>query len=1331
MAVVSDIEIRLRADIAKLQQDMDAARRSVGGAMDGITKMAKTAGLALAGLAAGLSIGAFAGWIKGAIDATDVVSDLSQKTGVAIKDIAGLQLWFQKGGMEAGAFESSMVKLSKNIAEGGEAFDRLGIKTKDANGQLRSNVSVLLETADKFSGLQDGTLKTSLAMEIFGKTGADLLPMLNEGSEGLQKMNDMATKLGITFDEKTVNAAGDFNDTMDFLGLASQGVARQIAAQLLPTLNSLAGTFLETATKGGMVTKVADGIGFALKGLYTIGVGIVTVFTTVGNTLGAAMAQVVAILKGEFSTAAQIGREWQQDTKDGWSDAAKTISDAWSGAGGETVAALASMSKTSTVVADKVDKEAKKQIESYNALIGAIREKVRESAAEAAGMQALNDAQKMAIKLDEDIAAGKVNLTKAQEAAVRSKIAEYAANLELIDSQKEFKAMGDELAKLDAARVAENKKLVDGAREEAEAQENLVLTFGMTKAAIAQLEVARLEDQLAQKDSNNLTYEEIETLKQLIFYKKRAAEATASGEMQEKQRDDAKAAAAEQIKFWESIDKTAHDTFVSIMDGGKGAAQRLKDTFKNVFFDWLYQMTLKKWIVNLQPEIGAVGSSLGGSNGLSGLSGLSNLLGNGSGSLASVLSQGIQKGFDSLGLSMGSGAPGSLAQYAGAAGSIAAGYGLGSSANSMISGQYSVGGSSIQKIATAAASAYFGPIGGAVTGAVLGLVNRAFGRGPKTTTAQGIEGTFGADSFSGNSFNDWIKKGGWFRSDKKGTDTAALGADQAGALNTTYKAIKDATSLFATALGQSTDTITGYTKAIKLTLTGDATKDQQLLADLFADMGDELATRVLPSIAQFIRDGETASTTLQRLATEFQTVDAVLATLGVSSQEAFGAVGIVSLEARTRLVELTGGIEALAQQTSFFAENFMTDAERITPVQKALNEQLAALGLAGITTAEQYKAAVMNLATSGGLATEAGAKLLALGPSFKAVTDYMEQTKAAADELARSQTQIARDAVGEAFNALQRSINSRKAGITTAFNEVMAGIENSITDASGRLGNLEGLSSLLNGTRAGAVAGPDRAAGQAQILAALAIAKASGILPTADSLQSALQAVSQDAQDQFSSFVDYQRDALLTQNSIEELSGLTETEMSVAKQQLQVLQDQKSATQNAYDEQIARLDGIMISAQLQLDAINGVNVSIVSLREALMAFNNAASAAYQNPGVAAGPSAAEGKIEALYQSVFGRNSDAGGLSYYSNLLRGGTSLSDIEAGLRNSEEYRSQSHVYSSQQSGTMAATSTDTGARFEAMETSLNEIAAATTQFARQFNQVSAGGNALATETL
>jgi len=76
---VGQLTIEMAANIARLEKDMRAARKSVDQAMGGIQKSAQFAMNALSGIAVGLSVNAFAGWIKSAIDAMDKTEELSQK----------------------------------------------------------------------------------------------------------------------------------------------------------------------------------------------------------------------------------------------------------------------------------------------------------------------------------------------------------------------------------------------------------------------------------------------------------------------------------------------------------------------------------------------------------------------------------------------------------------------------------------------------------------------------------------------------------------------------------------------------------------------------------------------------------------------------------------------------------------------------------------------------------------------------------------------------------------------------------------------------------------------------------------------------------------------------------------------------------------------------------------------------------------------------------------------------------------------------------------------------------------------------------------------------
>jgi len=224
----------------------------------------------LGAIGVGLSVNAFAGWIKGAINAADEANKLSQKIGITVKEIGGLQLAFSQGGVDAESMSSSLAKLNKNIAAGDSAFKTLGVATKNADGSLRSTTDVLADIADRFAGTENNANKTAMAIDLFGKSGAALIPVLNAGGNSIREFQELAQQLGLTLSEETALAAEKFNDTLELISMGSRGIANQVMAELLPTLQTLAGEFLNLMTQGGNLKGVADVISAGLKGLFTV-----------------------------------------------------------------------------------------------------------------------------------------------------------------------------------------------------------------------------------------------------------------------------------------------------------------------------------------------------------------------------------------------------------------------------------------------------------------------------------------------------------------------------------------------------------------------------------------------------------------------------------------------------------------------------------------------------------------------------------------------------------------------------------------------------------------------------------------------------------------------------------------------------------------------------------------------------------------------------------------------------------------------------------------------------------------------------------------------------
>lgn len=175
----------------------------------------------------------------------------------------------------------------------------------------------------------------------------------------------------------------------------------------------------------------------------------------------------------------------------------------------------------------------------------------------------------------------------------------------------------------------------------------------------------------------------------------------------------------------------------------------------------------------------------------------------------------------------------------------------------------------------------------------------------------------------------------------------------------------------------------------------DAQQIQDTLNAVFGKLGDQMAAAIMPGLSEFQKAGEGAFETLVRVAREVQVVDVSLTSIGMT----LDATGISGIRARDSLVKLFGSLDDFTEQTQFFAENFLSEAERIAPVQAAVQKEFARLGVTGVNTKEQFKELVLGLDLTTAAGQQMYAALLAVAPAFAKVFDYLnpDAANAAAD----------------------------------------------------------------------------------------------------------------------------------------------------------------------------------------------------------------------------------------------------------------------------------------------------------------------------------------------
>lgn len=354
-------------------------------------------------------------------------------------------------------------------------------------------------------------------------------------------------------------------------------------------------------------------------------------------------------------------------------------------------------------------------------------------------------------------------------------------------------------------------------------------------------------------------------------------------------------------------------------------------------------------------------------------------------------------------------------------------------------------------------------------------------------------------------------------------------------------------------------------------------------------------------------------------------------------------------------VAMAGGMEALSSSVTGYYNAFFTETERADDTLDAISKQFASMNLALPDSRDGFRAMVEGIDST----TDAGRSmfltLMGLSTSAASAFDILEQRASAANEA------LIGSAAG-AQSALQRAISAQQKAATEAYNATNTSLNDMASTATE---NVSGLTSVGNDLSAAlkALRGDSddavkmlRAQAQATLQSALATARSGGSLSGFTGLSDALDTVSSNNTDLYGSMEDFARDQGRTANVVAELNGLNGKQLTTAEKSLAGLKEQIDLAKKAYDAQMAAFDNQLALAQAQMDALNGVDTSVMGVTAAINAMNASVVAAL---GAIAGKAAAGTPtnngtlVESVYQSLLGREADAGGKAYWQGQLASG------------------------------------------------------------------------------
>jgi hypothetical protein len=247
---------------------------------------------------------------------------LMRTMGGTAEQASRLRFAAQQSGVSYETLSKSTGKLSKaldaSLASGNATsamIKTVGFDFRDAHGHIKPMYEILPQIAGRFAKMPNGAEKTALAIKLFGKAGADMLPFLNKGSTGISKLEKESDKFGLTLTGKNLDALKKSKASQREWNATLDGLRVQFGAQILPLLTSFTSFIRERLMPvilgvtgffqrhHDVLVIVAGAIGLLILGM-TASAAITKIHTIATNLHTAAM------LVAKVATATWTGAQW-------------------------------------------------------------------------------------------------------------------------------------------------------------------------------------------------------------------------------------------------------------------------------------------------------------------------------------------------------------------------------------------------------------------------------------------------------------------------------------------------------------------------------------------------------------------------------------------------------------------------------------------------------------------------------------------------------------------------------------------------------------------------------------------------------------------------------------------------------------------------------------------------------------------------------------------------------------------------------------------------------------------------------------------------------------
>ncbi|AMJ41688.1 hypothetical protein [Anaerotignum propionicum] len=296
-------------DGTKKLQDFSTQAENTDGKMktfaNNVSGGVKTAVL---GITAAVSASAVAlyGMATKSAEATDRIDKMSQKIGISREAFQEMDFVCSQSGMSVEQLQVGMKTLTSamdGVASGNknniEQFQKLGVAVTNADGSLRKQEDVMFDAMSALQSMENQTEKARLATELFGKSGSEMMPMLNGAAGSIEEMRQKAHDLGLVMGDDAIDSGVAFTDMVDQIKRSFGAVTTQVGVEVMPILMELGQFILDNMPTIQEVVSTA----------FTV---IQEVVSVAGQLIGGLIDVIKALVKNAQTEGAFFNAVWEQ-----------------------------------------------------------------------------------------------------------------------------------------------------------------------------------------------------------------------------------------------------------------------------------------------------------------------------------------------------------------------------------------------------------------------------------------------------------------------------------------------------------------------------------------------------------------------------------------------------------------------------------------------------------------------------------------------------------------------------------------------------------------------------------------------------------------------------------------------------------------------------------------------------------------------------------------------------------------------------------------------------------------------------------------------------------